>query len=45
MAEEGDELSRSIFYDAGKMLARHVIGLLPQIDPVSGYFELVTLYS
>lgn len=35
VADEGDMLSQSIFYDAGKFLAKHIIGLLPRVDHVS----------
>ena len=28
-------MSQSIFYDAGKFLAKHILGLLPRVDEVS----------
>nr|XP_040126991.1 N-acetyl-D-glucosamine kinase isoform X3 [Ictidomys tridecemlineatus] len=35
-AEQGDPLSRYIFRKAGEMLGRHIVAVLPEIDPVSG---------
>ena len=35
VADEGDELSQSIFYGAGKYLGKHIVGLLDRVDPVS----------
>lgn len=34
-AQQGDPLSRYIFRKAGEMLGRHVVAVLPEIDPVS----------
>lgn len=31
---EGDKLAQKLFYDAGGMLARHIVALVPKIDPV-----------
>ncbi|XP_011363856.1 N-acetyl-D-glucosamine kinase isoform X3 [Pteropus medius] len=33
-AQQGDPLSRYIFRKAGEMLGRHVVAVLPEIDPV-----------
>ncbi|XP_057164992.1 N-acetyl-D-glucosamine kinase isoform X2 [Ursus arctos] len=33
-AQQGDPLSRFIFRKAGEMLGRHVVAVLPEIDPV-----------
>ncbi|XP_051010770.1 N-acetyl-D-glucosamine kinase isoform X2 [Acomys russatus] len=33
-AQQGDPLSRHIFKKAGEMLGRHVVAVLPEIDPV-----------
>ena len=33
-ADEGDALAKSLFYDAGKYLAMHIVALLPKVDPV-----------
>lgn len=43
VADEGDKLSEHIFYEAGKFLAKHVIGLLPRVDQVisDDYLTLV----
>lgn len=34
-AQQGDPLSKYIFRKAGEMLGRHVVAVLPEIDPVS----------
>ena len=34
-ADQGDKLSQWLFSEAGRVLARHIIALLPQIQPVS----------
>ena len=34
VSANGDEFSRGIFYDAGKYLAKHIVGLLPKVDQV-----------
>lgn len=34
VAANGDEFSGGIFYDAGKYLAKHIVGLLPKVDQV-----------
>ncbi|KAI2523810.1 N-acetylglucosamine kinase [Homo sapiens] len=33
-AQQGDPLSRYIFRKAGEMLGRHIVAVLPEIDPV-----------
>ncbi|XP_053201614.1 N-acetyl-D-glucosamine kinase-like [Panonychus citri] len=34
VAMEGDKLAQKLFYDAGGMLARHIVALVPKIDPI-----------
>lgn len=33
LADEQDPLARSLFFDAGKYLAMHIVALLPKVDP------------
>ncbi|XP_015782154.1 N-acetyl-D-glucosamine kinase [Tetranychus urticae] len=33
VADEGDKCAQKLFYDAGTMLARHIVALGPKIDP------------
>nr|XP_048272619.1 N-acetyl-D-glucosamine kinase isoform X2 [Myodes glareolus] len=39
-AQQGDPLSRYIFRKAGEMLGRHIVAVLPEIDPVLFQGEL-----
>ncbi|XP_005071151.1 N-acetyl-D-glucosamine kinase isoform X2 [Mesocricetus auratus] len=39
-AQQGDPLSRYIFKKAGEMLGRHIVAVLPEIDPVLFQGEL-----
>ncbi|CAH7488198.1 N-acetyl-D-glucosamine kinase [Phodopus roborovskii] len=39
-AQQGDSLSRYIFKKAGEMLGRHIVAVLPEIDPVLFQGEL-----
>ncbi|XP_055981456.1 N-acetyl-D-glucosamine kinase [Sorex fumeus] len=39
-AEQGDALSRCIFWKAGQMLGKHIVAVLPEIDPVLFQGEL-----
>lgn len=38
--DTSDPLCRQLFFDAGEQLGRHVMAILPKVDPVSNIITL-----